>query len=186
MAAGEVADLRVVAVHDERASRAASATASRQRAATSLELAVAVELVAEEVAEQQRLRPHAPRDLGQRRLVDLEQAELGVARRGAGWRRRPETRFAPELLCATRTRGRRISATIAAVVVLPFVAETSTEPCGRRAASRSIAPGIELPEQLPRQRRAAAAPGEARERARGAQRGGLERERERRAHANEP
>ncbi len=44
-----------------------------------LELAVAVELVAEEVAEQERLRPDAARDLRQRRLVDLEQPELGAA-----------------------------------------------------------------------------------------------------------
>ena len=43
-----------------------------------LELAVAVELVAEEVAEEERPRPDAARDLRQRRLVDLEEPELGA------------------------------------------------------------------------------------------------------------
>ena len=55
-----------------------------------LELAVAVELVAEEVAEQRR-RAGATRRItsGQGELVDLEQAELARRGRGAGWRRRP-------------------------------------------------------------------------------------------------
>src|SRR5206468_5327290 len=61
----------------------------------------------------------------------------------------PETRFAPELLCASRTRGRRISATIAVVVVLPLVAETRTEPRGRRSARRSIAPGSSFQSSFP-------------------------------------
>src|SRR5204862_1752823 len=61
----------------------------------------------------------------------------------------PETRFAPELLWATRAVGRRISAAIEAVVVLPFVADTSTEPRGRRRASRSIAPGSSFHRSLP-------------------------------------
>jgi len=86
-------------------------------------------------------------------------------------------------LCAIRRRGRRISATIALVVVFPFVAETSTDPSGSLRARRSIGARIQLPEQLSGQRRAAAAAGKARERARGARGRGLERERERRAHA---
>ena len=61
----------------------------------------------------------------------------------------PETRFAPEALWATRTHGLRISATIALVVVLPFVAETRTEPCGRRPARRSIAPGSSFQRSFP-------------------------------------
>ncbi len=61
----------------------------------------------------------------------------------------PETRLAPALLWATRTRGRRISAAIAVVVVLPFVAETSTEPCGSRAARASISPGSSFHASLP-------------------------------------
>ena len=77
----------------------------------------------------------------------------------------PETRFAPESLCATRTLGRRISATIAAVVVFPFVAETSTEPWESRRAKHVDRARIELPEELAGQRRPAAAAGDARERA---------------------
>ena len=61
----------------------------------------------------------------------------------------PETRFAPEWLCARRKRGRRISAAIAAVVVLPFVAEMTAVPAGSRAASRSIAPGSSFERSLP-------------------------------------
>ena len=61
----------------------------------------------------------------------------------------PETRFAPARLCASRTDGSRIRAAIAAVVVLPFVAETSAEPCGSRAASRSTAPGSSFQSSFP-------------------------------------
>ena len=42
-----------------------------------LELAVPVELVAEEVAEKDGARPDAAGGLRQRRLVDFEEAELG-------------------------------------------------------------------------------------------------------------
>ena len=102
-AAGEVADERVVAVHDEQRRRASACDGRAPALGDELELAVAVELVAEEVAEaKQRRGCSAPRDLGQRGLVDLEQAELGVAGSEAGWRRRPETRFAPAALWASR------------------------------------------------------------------------------------
>ena len=77
--AGERADLRVVAVHDElRVGEGGDRLAPA--GGDELELAVAVELVAEEVAEEQRLRPDPAGHLGQRALVDLEQPELGVAR----------------------------------------------------------------------------------------------------------
>ena len=61
----------------------------------------------------------------------------------------PETRLAPELLCAIRTRGSRISATIAVDVVLPFVAEMIADPCSSLAASRSIAPGSSFQSSFP-------------------------------------
>ena len=61
----------------------------------------------------------------------------------------PETRFAPEPLCASRTRGARTASAIAAVVVFPFVAETSAEPCGSRSASRSTAPGSSFQRSFP-------------------------------------
>ncbi len=77
-AAGELAEQRVVGVHDEQRRPGGSATDRTPARGDVLELAVAVELVAEEVAERDHARPHAARDLGQRRLVDLEEAELGV------------------------------------------------------------------------------------------------------------
>ena len=55
----------------------------------------------------------------------------------------------------------RIVATIAAVVVLPLVAETTTLPCGSRAASRAIACGSARISTLPGSD-VAAAPGEPR------------------------
>ena len=114
-----------------------------------LELAVAVELVAEQVAEHDRARADAPRDLGQRGLVDLEQAELARRAPRAAWRRRPR-RGSRRSCCARAARAaRRISAAIAAVVVLPFVAETSADPSGSRAARRSIAPGSAFQSSLP-------------------------------------
>ena len=61
----------------------------------------------------------------------------------------PESRFAPARLWARRSRGERIAAAIAAVVVLPFVAETSTEPSGSRAASRSTASGSSFESSFP-------------------------------------
>ena len=146
--AGEVADLRVVAVHDERRVRQ-----RRDRLAPALrddlELAVAVELVAEEIAEQERARAEAPRHLRAAPPRPPRTARAPRRRRGSRVEATPETRFAPESLCATRTRPRRISATIARVVVLPFVAETSTEPLGRRRASRSIAPGSSFQRSFP-------------------------------------
>ncbi len=43
----------------------------------------------------------------------------------------------------------RISAVIAAVVVLPFVADTNAEPRVSRAARRSIAPGSSFQSSFP-------------------------------------
>src|SRR5262249_21964088 len=53
----------------------------------------------------------------------------------------PETRFAPVPLCASRSRGERIAATSAAVVVLPLVPEITVEPAGSRRASAPRAAG---------------------------------------------
>src|SRR5205823_14857660 len=55
----------------------------------------------------------------------------------------------PEALWARRARGARMAAARAAVVVLPFVAETSAEPRGRRAASRSTAEGSSFHRSFP-------------------------------------
>ena len=74
----------------------------------------------------------------------------------------PEARFAPALLRASCTRPRSTSASSAQVVVLPFVAETSTQPRGSRAARRRGASGAERREHAARQGRAAAAAARAR------------------------
>ena len=77
VAGRDVGGQRIVAARDDRrlgrqlGEHAAPALGDR------LELAVAVELVAEEVAQRQRVRLHAAHDRGQRRLVALEQPELG-------------------------------------------------------------------------------------------------------------
>ena len=73
----EVADLGIVAVDDE-LDRRKRGNGVPPAGGDELELAVAVELVAEEVAEEERPRPDAAGDLRQRRLVDLEQPELGA------------------------------------------------------------------------------------------------------------
>ena len=129
--------------------RGRSAAAAAPALGDELELAVAVELVAEEVAEADGPRLHARGDLGQGGLVDLEEPELGapgLEQRGGD--ARDEVRAGRR--CARGESARpRISAAIAAVVVLPFVADTSADPCGSRAASRSIAPGSTFHRSFP-------------------------------------
>ena len=81
-------------------------------------------------------------------FVHLEEAQLRAAL-ARSVEATPETRLAPERLCARRVRGARISAVIAAVVVLPLVAEISAVPSGSRAASRSTALGSSSASSLP-------------------------------------
>src|SRR5205823_5307122 len=74
----EVADKRVVAVDGER--HAGQAAHRRPPAlGDQLELAVTVELIAEEIPEAERARPQPARDLRQRAFVDLEEPELSPA-----------------------------------------------------------------------------------------------------------
>ena len=72
----EIADLRVVGVDDERGVAGERVDRGAPALGDLLQLAVAVELVAEQVAEAHRPRPDPPRDVGKGALVDLEQAEL--------------------------------------------------------------------------------------------------------------
>src|SRR5262249_12638748 len=67
----EVPDLRVVAVDDERGRPVERANGAAPALGDVLELAVTVELVAEEVPEADRTRVQALGDLGKRRLVDF-------------------------------------------------------------------------------------------------------------------
>ena len=99
-----------------------------------------------------RARPRAARGGSPPRAARPRPPRTGPARRPgrrAAPKPRPETRFAPARLCASRTEGSRIRAAIAAVVVLPFVAETSADPRGSRAARRSTALGSSFQSSLP-------------------------------------
>ena len=109
-------DRRVVGVEARGpASAGSSGDHRRPEARQVLQLAVAVELVAEQVHQHQHPRPQLAHDLGQRRLVDLEERRLRAraAARGppAGRSRRPTPgsrpscwRPAPALLARARRR----------------------------------------------------------------------------------
>ena len=96
-ARAERADLRIVAVQHEHRRLGQRRDRSAPPFGDELELAVAVELVAEEVPEADDPWPHPPQHLRQRPLVDLEQAELGVSR---GKERDPR-------MCCLHPRSRR-------------------------------------------------------------------------------
>jgi hypothetical protein len=115
---------------------------------TSSRLAVPVELVAEEVPEADRPWPDALQDLPAGRLRPPRAGRARRPRPRGGWtpRRRRDSR---PVVVRQPKRGRGISAAMAVVVVLPFVAETAATPAGSRAASRSIAPGSSFDSSLP-------------------------------------
>jgi len=74
------AELGIVAVDDERSLCRKSAHGLTPACRDVLELSVTIELVAEEIAKADGLRPDPRDDLGQRALVDLEEAELCIRR----------------------------------------------------------------------------------------------------------
>ena len=159
--ARELAELRIVAVHDERRNGVELLDGASPALGHELELPVAVELVAEQVAEEDRARAHATRDLRQCSLVDLEQAELGTVSVEQG---RRDTR---DEICSRAVPGQSGSA-----------GEDPRQHCARRrlavrrrhecsplrqsGGKASQRGGIEPPEQLAGQRRAAASSGKAR------------------------
>ncbi len=178
--AGEVADLGIVGVHDELGLREGCDSVP-PAGGEELELAVAVELVAEEVPEQQRPRPDPPRDLRERRLVDLEQPELGtvgmeegggdpgdeiragaVVRDSEAWLEDRRHHRGGRRLAVRRRDERRA------------LLEPRREPVDRAR--------VQLPEQLAGQGRTAAAAREPRERTRAAEDGRFERQRNGRTH----
>ena len=176
-AVSQIPDLRIVPVHDElgvgqRGNRLAPAGSDQ------LELPVAVELVPEQVAEEERTRPDAAHHLGKRRLVDLEEAELravGVEEGGGDPGDEVGTRAvvgdpSAQLQDLGRHRGGRRLA-VRRRDERRAVFEPRGEPVDRAR--------IELPEELSGQRRAATAAGHARERACRAEHGRLERQRDR-------
>ena len=77
--AREVSDLRIVAVDRKSGGGIEVAHGGAPPLGDVLELAVAVELIAEQVAQAQSPRPQPGRHLGQGSLVDLEEPELRVA-----------------------------------------------------------------------------------------------------------
>src|SRR5438067_8230271 len=76
---GEIPDLRIVPVDDERGIAPKLADGGPPALGNELELAVAVELVAKKVAETHGAGPQPTGNFRQRRFVDLEQPQLHVA-----------------------------------------------------------------------------------------------------------
>ena len=140
MRPGEIRHQRIVRVDDEKRLFGKASDHRPPALGDQLQLPVAVELVAEEVAETHDARPDGGGQVGQRRLVDLEQAQLGIACVDEGRRdARGEVRTGG--VVGQPEAGSRIADVIAALVVLPFVADRITLPSGRRFASLAIAPG---------------------------------------------
>ncbi len=79
--AREIPDLRVVAVDDEDGTRIELPRDASPALGYQLELAVPVELVAEEVPQAHRPRLHSSGNVGQCGFVDLEQPQLRAVRR---------------------------------------------------------------------------------------------------------
>ena len=126
-----------------------------------LELAVAVELVAEQVGEQDRARVQLRRE---RRRATARRPRTARARRRSLAAARaaasrvvaiPPAMFAPAWLCTSGTPAcSKMPAAIAAVVVLPLVAEMSTLPCRSARAEVPIASGCQAHQHLARGARA--------------------------------
>ena len=160
--APEVADLRIVPVDDEHRFLRQGRGRRPPVGGDVLQLAVTVELISEEIAEQHGAGSYAARDLGQRTLVHLEEPQLGIA---------------------LRQERRRHSGGEVRARAVPGEPVLRLEDLGGHGGGRRLAVGggddrsaarqpgcervdrarIELPEQLARQRRAAARACEARE-----------------------
>ena len=156
MRARELAELWVVPIDDKRRPGAECSDGAAPALGDQLELAVAVELVAEEIAEAHDPRADARCDLRQRPLVDLEQPQLRAARRKQR-RRDPrdqvgtgpvvrEPKSGPQGLGGHR-RGRRLA-------VRRGDESGALRQPGGQAVDRA---GVELPEQLAGDGRPAAA-----------------------------
>ena len=91
-----------------------------------MHLAVAVELVAAEVAEHEQLGAERVDDAGHDALVDLEHGGAGRLARSRASGAIPDVRLAPvELLTTGCPSASSAAASSRVVVVLPLVAETS-------------------------------------------------------------
>ena len=173
--------LRVVGVQDEHGGGGEVDGGGPPAVGDVLELAVAVELVAEEIPEADGPWPHPRSDLGQRCLVDLEEPELGAAchEQGGGDARDEvgagvvvgESNAPAQDLGRHRCR-RRLA------VRRGYERRPLRQPC-REPVDRAR---VDLPQELPGNSRAAAAAREPRQRARRPGGRDLQRERHRDAH----
>ena len=78
MRPGEIRDQRIVGIDDEQRLGRQPVDHRPPALGHDLELAVPIELIAEEVAEADHARLERRRELGQRSLVHFEQAQLGI------------------------------------------------------------------------------------------------------------
>ena len=83
---GKLGDNRVVGIDDERRLGGQLGDRGAPALRDGLELAVAIELISEEVGERDDARTGPCERLRQRALVDFEEAEIGAARRHEGRR----------------------------------------------------------------------------------------------------
>ena len=144
-ATGEIRHQRIVRVDDEKRLFGKAATAM-PALGDQLQLPVAVELVAKEIAETHDARPDGGGQFGQRR-VDLEQAQLGIACVDEGRRdARGEVRAGG--VVASRKREARIADVIAALVVLPLVADRIT-PLRADGSQASRSPRVDCGQRFP-------------------------------------
>ncbi len=172
---GEIRHQRIVRVDDEKRLFGKGRDHRPPALGDELQLPVAVELVAKEIAEAHDARPDGSGQVGQRRLVHLEQAQLGIACVDEGRRDpRGEVRAGgvvgqPEAGSKDRRRhrGARRLAVGRGQDHAPF-GQTLRKPPDR--------PGVDCGQQLPRQRRPAALPREARQVTRRPRKGRLHRE----------
>ena len=177
----QVAELRVVSVHDQ--ARVGGQLTHRLAPAPGqqLQLAVAVELVAKEVPEQDGPGPKPPGHFRQRRLVHLEEAQLRVAR-GEQGRSDSGDQVGARAVVGQANRWREDACRHRSGRRLPVRRRDERRPPGK--ASREAVDGarIELPEQLSRHCRASAGADDAGEGGRRPREQDLGRERKREAH----
>ncbi len=171
----EGGDHRVVGVDHERRRVREVRDGSAPALGDDLELAVAIELVAKEVAERNDPGPHACQRLGECSLVDLEEAELRMAARDEGRcdpRQEVRSRAVPGELVALpedlgghrRRRGLAVGRR--------HHGDAVREPAGERVDGV----GVELPEDLAGNGRPTAASDGTRQRPEGTRARGLESE----------
>ena len=157
MRARELPELWIVTVDDESRSRVEGVHCSPPTLGDQLELAVTVQLVTEEIREADDAWSNARGDLGQRALVDLEQAELRITRGEERRRYAGHEIGSRAVVCESETRpqdlrGHRRCRRL--TVGGRDQGGAERKPC-RETVDRL---GIELPEELAGNRRAASAP----------------------------